>query len=256
MAYITTRVENHIGYVVLQRPPMNLINFEFMDEFMAAHRELQNNPEVWGVICHSTVEGFFSNGLEPDLLLERDLSGRVAVFEKLLELVLEVYAFPKPHISAIEGHAMAGGAVLAILSDWRFMGDGRGRIAFSEVAVGLTIPRAIIRLIESVTGPGPLRRIAMLGGALKAKEALELGLIDQMCESGTTVREAEKYLRRIFELPLASVRSVKQILRAENLAMLKKREGLEALGEFLTSHNFVEGLSAVRERRRPQFKNP
>lgn len=253
---ITTRVENHIGYVTMQRAPMNLMDIPFMEDFARAHREFAANDDVWGVICHSAVEGYFSNGLDPDMMLSRDVAGRIEVFEALLKMVLEVYAFPKPHVAAIEGHAMAGGAVIAILSDWRFMSRERSRISFSEVAVGLTIPKAIINLIEAATGPAPLREIAMLGSAIKSVDAQRLGLVDAVFDNGTTVKEAEKYLRRVFELPLASVRNVKQTLRGNNIAALKSREGLETLGAFVSADSFVEGLSAVRDKRRPKFKNP
>ncbi|AFM12977.1 enoyl-CoA hydratase/isomerase family protein [Turneriella parva] len=253
---IETRVENHIGYVSLTRAPMNLMDIPFMQAFAEAHRDLEKNSEVWGVIVHSTVDGYFSNGLDPAMMLSRDTQGRAEVFEVLLKMVLEVYAFSKPHISAIEGHAMAGGAVLAILSDWRFMSREKSRISFSEVAVGLTIPKAIINLIESATGPGSLREIAMLGSAIKSTDAVRMGLIDEVFDNGTTLKEAERYLKRVFELPLASVRSVKQILRANNLAALKGREGLETLSSFVGAESFVEGLSAVRDKRRPKYKNP
>jgi enoyl-CoA hydratase/carnithine racemase len=253
---IQTRVENHIGYVSLARAPMNLMDIPFMQAFTEAHRELAENDDVWGVIVHSAVDGYFSNGLDPAMMLSRDTKGRAEVFEVLLGMVLEVYAYPKPHISAIEGHAMAGGAVLAILSDWRFMSRDKSRISFSEVAVGLTIPKAIINLIESATGPGPLREIAMLGSAIKSTDAKRMGLVDEVFDNGTTVKEAERYLKRVFELPLASVRSVKQILRADNLAALKGREGLDTLSSFVGAESFVEGLSAVRDKRRPKYKNP
>jgi enoyl-CoA hydratase/carnithine racemase len=252
---IQTRVENHIGYVSLARAPMNLMDIPFMQAFTEAHRELAENDDVWGVIVHSAVDGYFSNGLDPAMMLSRDTKGRAEVFEVLLGMVLDVYAYPKPHISAIEGHAMAGGAVLAILSDWRFMSRDKSRISFSEVAVGLTIPKAIINLIESATGPGPLREIAMLGSAIKSTDAKRMGLVDEVFDNGTTVKEAERYLKRVFELPLASVRSVKQILRADNLAALKGREGLDTLSSFVGAESFVEGLSAVRDKRRPKYKN-
>jgi enoyl-CoA hydratase/carnithine racemase len=256
MPFLSTRVENHIGYVSMNRTPMNLMDIEFMQEFSAAHGEFATNNDVWGVIVHSSVGGYFSNGLDPEMMLARDAKGRQEVFEVLLKMVLDVYGFAKPHISAIEGHAMAGGAVLAILSDWRFMSRDKSRISFSEVAVGLTIPKAIINLIESATGPGPLREIAMLGSPIKATDAERLGLVDEVFDNGTTVKEAEKYLKRLFELPLASVRSVKQILREKNLAALRGREGLETLSAFLTAESFTEGLSAVRDKRRPKYKNP
>lgn len=256
MQFLSTRVENHIGYLAMNRAPMNLMDIPFMEEFTQAHRELAANDDVWGVICHSTVDGYFSNGLDPAMMLSRDAKGRIEVFEVLLKMVLDVYAFPKPHISAIEGHAMAGGAVIAILSDWRYMSRERSRISFSEVAVGLTIPKAIINLIESATGPGPLREIAMLGSPIKSTDAQRMGLVDEVFDNGTTLKAAEKYMKRLFELPLASVRSVKQILRADNIAALKSRDGLDTLGHFVGAETFVEGLSGVRDKRRPKYKNP
>ncbi len=255
MSFMSTRVENHIGYVSLNRAPMNLMDIPFMEEFTAVHAELAKNSDVWGVIVHSTVDGYFSNGLDPAMMLSRDAKGRTEVFEVLLKMVLEVYAFPKPHISAIEGHAMAGGAVLAILSDWRYMSRDKSRISFSEVAVGLTIPKAIINLIEAATGPGPLREIAMLGSAIKSTDAQRMGFVDEVFDNGTTVREAEKYLKRVFDLPLASVASVKQILRANNIAALKNRDGLDTLAAFVGADSFVEGLTAVRDKRRPKYNN-
>ena len=255
MSFLSVRVENHIGYVSMNHGPMNLMDIPFMQEFTKVHAELAHNSEVWGVIVQSGVDGYFSNGLDPAMMLSRDVKGRIEVFEVLLQMVLQVYAFPKPHISAIEGHAMAGGAVLAILSDWRYMSREKSRISFSEVAVGLTIPKAIINLIESATGPGPLREIAMLGSAIKSSDAQRLGLVDEVYDNGTTVKEAEKYLKRLFDLPLASVASVKQILRADNLAALQGREGLETLSSFVGAASFIEGLSAVRDKRRPKYIN-
>lgn len=253
---IQTRVENHIGYVTLTRAPMNLMDIPFMEKFTTVHADFAKNKDVWGVIVHSAVDGYFSNGLDPAMMLSRDVKGRLEVFEVLLKMVVDVYAFPKPHISAIEGHAMAGGAVLAILSDWRYMSRDKSRISFSEVAVGLTIPKAIINLIEAATGPGPLREIAMLGSAIKSTDAQRMGFVDEVFDNGTTVREAEKYLKRLFELPLASVASVKQILRASNIAALKNRDGLDTLAAFVGADSFVEGLSAVRDKRRPKYNNP
>lgn len=239
----------------MNRAPLNLMDIEFMQTFMELHRNMQSNPDVWAVIVHSTVDGYFSNGLDPAMMLKRDAKEKAEVFTVLLQMVKEVYAFEKPHISAIEGHAMAGGAVMAILSDWRFMSREKSRIAFSEVAVGLVIPRVIINLIESATGSQHLRTIAQLGTAIKSVDAQAMGLVDEVFGNGTVLREAEKYAKRLFDLPLASVRSVKRMLREKNIQALEAGEGLAEMQTFL-GDNFNEGLRAVQERRRPKFKNP
>ncbi len=255
--YLQIERKGHISYIFMNRAPSNDLTIEVMNELIDAHKELERDDDTWGVILASKLDNYFSNGLEPDYMLQRDVDGRSEVFARLFDLVKVMYAFPKIEISAINGHAMAGGAVLAILTDFRFMANARGRYSFSEVRVGLTIPPILLELVESVVGNRNLIDVAMIPKAFKPQEALAINLVDRVCEPEQLLPAAEKHLTSIFELPLKSVQSVKIAMRADLLNKVDTHHthDLKGLRNFLEG-NFEEGLTAVKERRRPRFANP
>lgn len=255
--HLSLEIKDHIAWLRLNRPPLNDLNPEVLDELIAAHNALAEDDDVWMVVLGASGDKFFCNGVSPDFVLERDVDGRALVFERLFDLMRVMYAFPKIELCAIRGHAMAGGAVLAILCDFRFMAAGKNRLGFSEVPVGLTVPEFLIRLIEGVTGPQHLVKVAMLGTAFRPEEALAIGLVDRVVDAEDLDRVVEDYLRGLCELPLKSMQDVKASIRAPRLELVRAASGASPghLRHFLTG-NFDEGLRAVQERRRPNFANP
>ena len=257
---LNLEIEDHLAWLRLNQPPLHELTPELIDELSAAHRWLATNDDVWAVILGASGEKFFCNGLSPEAMLACDAAGREAIFDKLFAMMREMYAFPKIELAAINGHAMAGGAVLAILCDFRFMAgaDSKARIGFSEVPVGLTMPAFLLEIIEGVVGPQHLVQIAMLGRAFRASEALAMGLVDETPPLAELETRAETYLREIMDsLPLASVQNVKASIRTKRLAavMAAAPSTVADLRPFITG-NFDEGLRAVQERRKPQFQNP
>ncbi|MCB1307352.1 MAG: enoyl-CoA hydratase/isomerase family protein [Leptospiraceae bacterium] len=255
--HIERKSDRHLAYVWMDRPPLNVINHQFMDEMIAAHNELAADDDIWQIILASRSEKFYSNGLDPELLLSSDVAGRGAVFTRLLDMLRVMYAFPKISVACIQGHAMAGGAVIGIAADFRFMGDGKYRYAFSEVPVGLTIPLILLKIIERTVGPHKLRDVAMLGQAFTPAEAKAIGLVDEVWPERDLYARTESYLAKLLPLSQRSLRNVKRNIRAPIVDELEQTtaESLSDLESFL-SGNFEEGLRAILDRRRPDFQNP
>jgi enoyl-CoA hydratase/carnithine racemase len=255
--FLTIEVREHLAWLRLRNPPRNDLTPALIQELISAHARLAADPEVWMVLLGAHGEKFYCNGMSPDYLLAQDVAGRANAFAQLFDLMRVMYAFPKIEAAVIGGHAMAGGAVLGILSDFRFMGDGKYRLGFSEVPVGLTIPAFLIDLIEGVVGPRYVKKVALLGTAFRAEEAHAIGLVDEVFAHAELEAQAENYFRRLMQsLPQASLRSVKRNMRAGRLAKLEAAAGSEQhLRDFL-SGNFEEGLRAVLERRKPVYTNP
>ncbi len=245
-----------LAWIWLNRSPANEMTEELMDELIEAHRILAEKRNVRAVLIGSKYEKFFSNGLDPRYMLDRSANDRIAVFAKLFEMIRVIYSFPKPQACVINGHAMAGGAVLGILTDFRFMGNGKSRYCFSEVLVGLTIPPTLLRIIESVVGKSNLRQVAMLGKAFKPDQALSIGLIDAVFDSEELNQKAEDYMLGILDLPQASVESIKRSIREDLVRELNSPVD-DLIREFkpYVTGNFDEGLKSVLERRKPVFIN-
>ncbi|TGK20199.1 enoyl-CoA hydratase/isomerase family protein [Leptospira fluminis] len=254
MKNIKIEEKESLAWIWLDRAPSNEMTEELMDELIEAHRILGEKKSVRAVLIGSKHEKFFSNGLDPRYMLERSANDRIKVFAKLFDMMRVIYTFPKPEVTVINGHAMAGGAVLGILTDFRFMSDGKARYCFSEVLVGLTIPPTLLNIIESVVGKGKLKDVAMLGTAYKPEEAKTIGLVDQIFPAAELHKKSEDYMLNMLNLPQASLESLKKSIR-KNLILEFDAPTDHLIQEFkpFVSGNFDEGLKAVLERRKPKF---
>jgi enoyl-CoA hydratase len=123
---------------------------------------------------------FFSAGLALPLLVDLDrdtMRGFMAMFE---DIMLELLVLPVPTIAAINGHAIAGGCVLALQCGHRMMAEGNGKIGLSEVTLGIGLPPTVVETLRLRVPPASLFPIAQRGLLCSPHEALELGLVDEV----------------------------------------------------------------------------
>jgi len=129
----------------------------------------------------------FSAGVD----LRRILEGRRPYTEALLTALSRTYRavfdHPRPTVAAVNGHAIAGGCVLALACDLRLMSGGR--IGLTELAVGVPFPTTALEVVQHALGPRTGR--VLLGGQLEDREhALAMGMVDELTEPGELVPRA------------------------------------------------------------------
>ena len=129
----------------------------------------------------------FSAGVD----LRRILDGGRPYTEELLAALSRtfraVFDHPRPTIAAINGHAIAGGCVLALACDLRLMSGGR--IGLTELAVGVPFPTAALEIVRHALGPRAGR--VLLSGRTEDREgAMSLGMVDELTEPGELLRRA------------------------------------------------------------------
>ena len=132
----------------------------------------------------------FSAGIDLfRLLKEGPEYGRrfLPVLDNFLRAALTL---PKPMIAAINGHAIAGGCILAATCDHRIMTEGNGRIGVPELAVGVPFPSLPLQIMSARVADGPLRDLVFSGRTVLIDEAKTLGLIDEKCPSGMLMDRA------------------------------------------------------------------
>lgn len=245
-----------VSIISLDLPPMNLLTIEIMDELVALHQEADAHKASRVIVTTSKVPGMFSNGLDPIYVLKRDEAARVDVFRGVGRLLHGLLSLRKPHIAAIDGPAMAGGAILAITADFRLMVKETGRLCFSEPKVGLPIPDAVTAAIRAHCNPAYMREVVMLGKNMDAATAYQFGLADGLAEDRESLQAlVEKQVGRLARLSPLVLAETKRGIRAELLA--KSQRFQHEPGDFA---NFVaadflgEGLQALVEQRQPVFK--
>ncbi|GMU91451.1 MAG: enoyl-CoA hydratase [Candidatus Hydrogenedentota bacterium] len=243
--------------VTFTEPPFNVLDIETMENLIAAHREADAHPDTRVVVLRSGLEGMFSNGLNPIKVLDADTQGRIEIFKAVERLVIALYSLQKPHIAVLNGPAMAGGAVLAILADFRYMDQDRGAICFAEAKVGVPVPEGLVAIIAGVCNPTAMREVVMLGKNMKPQDALAAGLVDGIAPAGELDAMVEKQVARLSRLSSDVVKACKFSLRAPILSRATGILGADgkatSFTRFVTDEYLGEGLRAFLEGRQPVF---
>jgi enoyl-CoA hydratase len=150
----------------------------------------------------------------------------IPVLDDLLRAAL---TFPKPMVAAINGHAIAGGCILAAACDHRIMTEGNGRIGIPELAVGVPFPALPMQIIAARLGDGPLRDLVFSGRTVQIDEAKALGLIDEKCPAGMLLDRATEVAQTLAAIPARAFALTKEAFyspileRANRLADLNER---------------------------------
>ena len=141
-----------------------------MLELKAILDDTLKDDKYASLLFTSTNPKFFSNGLDaanvlatPDDKLVEEVGEIVLFFGNLLR-------FDKPVITEVTGYAMGGGAVITVGSDYKYMIDGKARISFSEVLVGLPLPGNFTDKIARTVLPQYVTEVCA-GANYKAQEA-------------------------------------------------------------------------------------
>jgi enoyl-CoA hydratase len=120
---------------------------------------------------------------------------------------------PQITIAAIEGMAIGAGVALALACDWRVAAKD-SFLSVPEVKVGINLQWGALPRLISLVGPARAKRICLLCERVSATRALDWGLIDAICVSGSAVAEATLLAQRVAERPPATVRMVKEAVNA------------------------------------------
>ena len=117
--------KNTVAVVELRRGKTNALDLELVGNLQKSLQQLKADPGVRGVVLASASEKFFSIGFDIPQLFELARENFRVFYHDFNQVCLELYTLPKPTIAAINGHAVAGGCILTLCCDYRFIGQGR-----------------------------------------------------------------------------------------------------------------------------------
>jgi len=201
-----------VAEIRMDRPPVNAMNLEFINELHKAHAGLCADDAKAIVI--SGKEGLFSAGLDVPELLDQSRAQVVEFWESFFALMNALAASPVPVVAAITGHAPAGGAVLSLHCDYRIAARGDFKIGLNEVRVGLPVPPNILFMLESIVGTRQAMLLAASGTMLSPEQALELGLVDELAEPDEVVNAAVSWAGQLLALPPTAMNTTRLAAKA------------------------------------------
>jgi len=226
----------------LARPPVNALD----PDLCASLADAIAGAVAGGArgIVLSGGPGAFSAGLDVPHLLSVDASGVRAAWQGFIDAARALAQSPVPVVAALNGHAPAGGCVLALCCDYRVMAEGDYRIGLNETRVGLVAPEGIQRLLRRVVGSHRAERLLVAGEMVDARHALQIGLVDELAAIGDVPQRAHAWLAELLALPRKPMLATRAIARAEVIDAL--RPELLDLDRFVASWNDPDTQSALR----------
>lgn len=197
-----------IAILQLAHGRANTMDIEFCEAVIETFNQLRSSAAQAVVL---TARGsIFSAGVD---LIRNSQGGPdyVRKFLPVLNAMFDaVFHFPKPVVAAINGHAIAGGCVLACCADRRLMAQVNGRIGVTELLVGLPFPALAFEVMRFVTAPRFFPRAILQGETFSPEGAAECGWIDEVVAPETLIDRAVIVARTLAALPAATFAMTKR----------------------------------------------
>ena len=205
-------VENHgkVMFAKLNRGVSNALNPKMVKELEAVFKQVKNDAGINGLVLGSSNEKFFSIGFDIPELFEMNRDVFRGFYRMFNHVCLDLFTLPKPTVAAITGHAIAGGSILALCCDYRFIAKGHKLMGLNEVKLGLPVPYLPDRLLNALTGVCKAREIMESGKFYPPNEALEMGLVDKILPIENVVKAAIEHADTLGSLPRVGYEMIKQ----------------------------------------------
>ena len=232
MGMISTEKRGKVGVVWLDRSITNAINMTCVKDLSAALEKLNRDSEVRGIVLSSSSANFFSIGFDIPELFDQSREEFGAFYRAVNQMCVDLYALPKPTVAALTGHAIAGGCILALCCDYRFIAKGRKLIGLNEVKLGVPVPYPADRMLRELVGMRPAREIMEAGEFYEPERALALGLVDRVLTLERLLDEAVEMADELGSLPAEAYAMIKAN-RVETTLAEVKRHGAEQERAFI-----------------------
>jgi enoyl-CoA hydratase/carnithine racemase len=191
MSNVRIRLHNDILWLILDRPPLNILSIEMLDQLTSAMHDAIEHPPRLIVITGAGDRAFCAgvdvrdhlDGREKDML--RAVYDNYTAFEKLRSHKI-------PTVALVKGHALGGGCELAALCD-TVVAHEDATFGLPEISLGVFPPVAAV-YFPALIGYSATMRLMLTGETIQAKEALRLGLAHQVLSSHRFLSDAEELL--------------------------------------------------------------
>jgi len=196
MGPVKTEEREGVSIITLCGGVTNPINLETVEALSTA---LTNALEgqAKGVVLTSESDKFFSIGFDLPRLLDLGRDGVSGFYRAYNETCLRLYTLPIPTLSAITGHCIAGGCILAAMTDFRFMTEGRGRAGVNELRLGVPVPTLPVFILNQLLGDRNATEMIYTGDLYPQDWLSDAGFIDRILPQESLMDEAVAFVSDI-----------------------------------------------------------
>jgi len=234
MSPIEYRLEEQVA-VVTMKSGENRFNPEFLEAFEGLLDDVEYRTEATALLVGSAHEKIWSNGLDLEWLQYesvRDPGAGARISQRLTRFLRRLLTYPLITVAAINGHAFAGGAIMACAFDFRFMRTDRGYFCFPGVDLGIAILPGMDALLKKAL-PTPMALEAQLTGRRYTAPELEARqVVVKACPVNDLMREALAFAKKqnktreiLKTMKGVTFKSILRIMETDDPAYLEALKG-------------------------------
>jgi enoyl-CoA hydratase/carnithine racemase len=210
--------------VLTMRDGENRLNRPFLDALAAALDEVEGGSGPAALVTVGA-ERFYSNGLDLQWMAGDGRKEGPGFVDDVLRLLGRVLVLPVPTVAAVNGHAFAAGAMLALAHDFRVMRADRGFVCLPEVDINLPLTPGMTALLQCKLDPATLRDTVLTGARIGGLEARERGIVDEAVPAAEVLSRAVARAAALAGKDRATYGALKRGLYAAALAALEGGPG-------------------------------
>lgn len=257
--FIKVKMDESVAILTISRPSENKVNVltpKAMQELDRAIDECARDAEIKAVVI--TGEGpytFVAGADVKEIAKIQSAQDAVALAKKGQGVLNKIENLKKPVICAINAICLGGGMELAMACHMRIASD-RAKMGQPEILLGIIPGFGGTQRLLRLCGPAKAREILLTGDQISAKDALEIGLVNQVVPEGRLLKESVGLAKKIASRPQAAVRLIQRAICEGGEKSLAEGLDLEAVlfGEVAETEDMKEGVRAFLEKRQPKFQ--
>lgn len=257
-ATVTLEVTDAVAWVRLNRPnQLNAFSQELMNDLNAVLDEIELDPTVRVIVVTGNGPAFSAGGDLKQfnrMLMVSDFDGVLKFINLTARTLTRLEENPRPVIAAVNGTAVAGGLEMILCCDivmaakGTTIGDGHLKYGVLPGAGGSA--RLVRKVPHNVAS-----RMLLTGELFPAEHLQRWGLIDDVVDAETLYKTAAERAAQLTSLSPLALSHVKRVAREASTRPASEglRLELDAFKQYVTSHDFREGMDAFNARRVPEF---
>ena len=204
------QVSDSVTLVQFDHGRVSALDLEFL---LALRAELAELADGDTALVLTGTGSAFSAGVDLYRILDGGADYVAQFIPALSGAFDDLFAYRRPVVAAVNGHAIAGGCVIAACADHRFMAEGRGRIGVPELLVGVAFPQVALAALRYATGDVGVADLVYSGGTHLPDEAQRRGLVDEVVPEAELLDRAIAKADRLAQIPPATFVHTKRSLR-------------------------------------------
>lgn len=216
-----------VAVVRIEHGKANAIDVDFFDALTEELDQLEPSDARAIVVTGSGRN--FSAGVQLFAVAE----GGSAFLENFLPVLSSglrrLFTFSKPVVAAVNGHAIAGGCILALATDRRVCVDAGAKLGVTELMVGVPFPSAPLEVLRHHLSPHVVQDLVLTARLVDPDEALRLGLVDELCPADELLERSVKTAAKLGRIPSGAFALSKRQLRRDALDAMDR--GAETMDE-------------------------